>query len=223
MAKKGKRGRSTLGVLLHQVIVVVGSASMTLAFFLVLPVLQALTADDNDMYDIREAPQAVVDPPAPPPVDEPEPEEQEPEEPPPPKADAQPLDLAQLELALNPGFGTGLFAGDFTVDLSSVTGGPGGVEDLFGLSDLDARPRVIYNPSPTPDGKTNARAPGSVTIIFVVNEKGRVADAKVETSDHPVFESPALSAIRQWRFEPAKRNGEPVSFRLRQEFTFPKL
>ncbi|MHC4261602.1 MAG: energy transducer TonB, partial [Planctomycetota bacterium] len=54
------------------------------------------------------------------------------------------------------------------------------------------------------------------------DEKGRVSQAKVQTSSHPVFERPALTAIRQWRFEPAKRNGETVSFRLRQEFKFPK-
>jgi protein TonB len=44
----------------------------------------------------------------------------------------------------------------------------------------------------------------------------------VQSSDDPIFERPALAAIKQWRFEPARRKGEPVSFRLRQKITFPK-
>jgi protein TonB len=44
----------------------------------------------------------------------------------------------------------------------------------------------------------------------------------VQQSTDPVFERPALAAVKQWRFEPGKRNGKPVRFRMRVPITFPK-
>ncbi|MHC4261963.1 MAG: hypothetical protein ACYSWX_05540, partial [Planctomycetota bacterium] len=145
--------KSLLGTLGHQLLVVSGSSVMTLSFFLILPVIQAISADREDKYQLQTVDTAVIEPPPPPPEPEVEEEEPEPEEPPPPAAEAQPLDLAQLELALNPGLGGGLFAGDFSIDLSAVTGGSEGADALFGVSDLDQKPRKLYSPSPAPDAK----------------------------------------------------------------------
>jgi len=44
----------------------------------------------------------------------------------------------------------------------------------------------------------------------------------VQNSTDPIFEGPALAAIKQWKFEPGKRKGEPVRFRMRVPITFPK-
>ena len=35
-------------------------------------------------------------------------------------------------------------------------------------------------------------------------------------------EKPALAAIKQWKFEPGKRSGQPVRFRMRVPITFPE-
>lgn len=223
MAKKSRARGSMLSLILHQLAVAVGSSLFTLAFFLVLPVIQAISGERGPSLEVRKVSGAVIEPPDAPPIEEPEPEEQEPEEPPPPPVDAQPLDLAQLELALNPGLGAGGLAGDFTVDLSAVTGGSGGMDALFGAGDLDQEPRVIYRAGPQLDARIRARAPGAATIIFIVDERGRVSQARVETSTDQIFERPALDAMKKWRFEPARRKGEPVSFRMRQKITFPKM
>jgi protein TonB len=37
-----------------------------------------------------------------------------------------------------------------------------------------------------------------------------------------VFEAPALKAVKQWKFEPGKKNGKAVRFRMRVPITFPK-
>jgi len=59
-------------------------------------------------------------------------------------------------------------------------------------------------------------------VLFVVNERGHVENPIIQKSTDPVFERPALNAVKQWRFEPGKRNGEPVRFRMRIPITFPK-
>ena len=35
-------------------------------------------------------------------------------------------------------------------------------------------------------------------------------------------ERPALAAVKKWKFEPGKKGGEPVRFRMRVPITFPK-
>jgi protein TonB len=171
---------------------------------------------------------ALPPPPPPPPVEEEKEEEKPEEEPPPPPKLAEetpPLDLSQLELALNPGTGGGA-GGDFEVRLpvggASGQGEGGDVDQLFSMSDLDQKPRVIYQPSPQTNAALQKLTPGTVTIVFVVDQRGRVENPIVQSSTNPAFETPALAAVKQWKFEPGKRNGEPVRFRMRVPITFPK-
>jgi protein TonB len=90
------------------------------------------------------------------------------------------------------------------------------------LSDLDQKPRILYQPSPTLNAELRKRAPGTVHIIFIVDERGRVQNPIVQKSTDPIFEAPALAALQQWKFEPVKRKGETVRFRMQVPITFPK-
>jgi TonB family protein len=55
---------------------------------------------------------------------------------------------------------------------------------------------------------------GWVEVVFTVNEKGNVDDAEVRNSSpEEVFDDAALKAVRAWRFEPATKDGKPVSTR----------
>jgi TonB family protein len=51
---------------------------------------------------------------------------------------------------------------------------------------------------------------GSVTVTFIVDDKGEVSEAAVEASTHPDFVTPALQMIQQWRFQPATYDGIPI-------------
>lgn len=53
---------------------------------------------------------------------------------------------------------------------------------------------------------------GTALLKMRITEQGRVEDAQVERSaGHPDLDQAALEAVRRWRFEPARRSGEPVS------------
>jgi protein TonB len=43
-----------------------------------------------------------------------------------------------------------------------------------------------------------------------VNQNGEVTGATVKTSVAPLLDAAALAAVRQWRYTPALKNGQPV-------------
>jgi protein TonB len=217
--------RSAGAELLHRLLVVTGALGFSAACFLVLPLMQAITRPPDADTLVRGMDTADL-PPPPPPPEEPPPEE-EPEEEKPPELDetAPPLDLSQLELALNPTLGDAWLGGDFAVKLDTLaarSGGGGDVDALFSIADLDQKPRVVHQPGPTLTTETRRRAPGTVHVLFVVDQDGRVIDPVVQKASDPVFEKPALAAVKQWKFEPGRRNGQAVRFRMRVPITFPK-
>ena len=219
-----RKGTTTtvIGFVLHHLTVVAGSIGLALLCFLVLPLIQAITEPPRADTLLRTADGAAVDPPPPPP--EPPPPEEEPEEEPPPELEpeVQQLDLSQLELALDAGFADGFGSIDMGVHLENVIGSGADVDALFSLADLDQTPRLIYSPPPAYTAKLRRKAPGTVNLLFIVDERGRVESPKVHSSSDPVFEKAALKAIKKWKFEPGKRQGKPVRFRMKLPMTFPK-
>ncbi|HXV76727.1 MAG TPA: energy transducer TonB [Candidatus Polarisedimenticolaceae bacterium] len=194
----------------------------TLALFLVLPLMQSIYDPiPDDLLSVTEV--GVELPPPPPPLPEEETEEEEPpDEPPKLNEPAQPLDLAQLDLALNPGLGDGVF-GDFTVELFDrmAQGGDEELDRVFSLGELDQRPRVIFQRMPQyPPELRRSKRQGTVYVVFVVDTDGRVTSPTIETASDGAFERPALEAVRQWRFEPGTRKGEKVQFKMRVPITF---
>ncbi|MEZ6037090.1 MAG: energy transducer TonB [Planctomycetota bacterium] len=212
--------RSGATRVMRAIVATIGAFAGALLCFLVLPLLQEITMQERADLELRSADTAELPPPPPPPEEEKQEEEPEDEPPPQMAEEAPPLDLSQLELALSPSFGAGDFAGDFAVRLQGLGGEGNGVDGLFDLSDLDQKPRPIYQHPPQITPAMKKRMPGTVYVLFTVDESGVVRDPTVQSSDDPVFDQAALTAIRQWKFEPGKRRGEAVSFRMRQPMTF---
>ena len=213
-------GEAVLRGLLRRFMTVVMACLLTLACFMVLPLIQALgEKNDTDTW-VRGA--STMDPePEEDEVEQEEPEEPEEEEQPEESdADSQPLDLSQLELALNPGMGGGWMGGALSINLDQLGGG--GAGDLFELSELDQEPQVIYQAQPVLNAKIRQRAPGTVTCVFVVSAQGAVEKPLVRASTDPVFNQSALNALKKWKFQPAKKGGKPVSHRMQVDITFPK-
>jgi protein TonB len=210
--------------LFQRLLVVVGAVVLTLIFFLVLPLMQTIAKPPTTDLLVQAVDTAKLEAPDPPPV-EPEQEEQpEPESRPPELTEEAPLlDLTQLELALNPSFNEGLMVGDFAVNLKTIVSSDSkDVDALFSIADLDQKPRVIYQPGPTINKEMRKKAPGKVYIVFIVDQRGRVANPIIQESTDPVFEKPALNSVKRWKFEPGKRSGQAVRFRMRVPIIFPK-
>ncbi|MEM9378493.1 MAG: TonB family protein [Planctomycetota bacterium] len=79
----------------------------------------------------------------------------------------------------------------------------------------------VYRPAPRRTSQLRGKGPGKVVVLLLVDEKGSVIDARVESSTDSAFEPSALEAVRRWRFEPGLSGGVPVPFRVRQTLRFP--
>jgi TonB family protein len=73
------------------------------------------------------------------------------------------------------------------------------------------------------DAARNARLGGVVTVQILVDEKGNVADAKVITGLGYGLDEKALEAVRKWKFDAARQNGQPVAATIRAEIKFRAL
>lgn len=91
-----------------------------------------------------------------------------------------------------------------------VTGGP-----LISADFLDSPPRTRYQVAPQyPYGARQSGLKGEVLVAFVVDERGVVYNARVVRSTAREFEEPTLRAVEKWRFQPGKKDGRPVRFRM---------
>jgi len=223
----GQKKRRTSGVLTRLVasgLTLLLGTALTVVLFLLLPVLQDIGKQKIDT-DVLLTSVDTVEPPPPPPAAQEKKEEPPPEEAPPPELteSAPPLDLSQLELALNPGMGDGM-GGDFAVKLSVAGADGGGMQssdDIFSLADLDQAPRVVFQPAPQyPPEMKKKKMQGTVHVLFIVDKDGRVKEPRVQKSDNPAFDNAALGAVKRWRFDPGKVGGEAVQFRMRVPITF---
>ncbi len=57
-------------------------------------------------------------------------------------------------------------------------------------------------------------------LAIVVGEDGTVEDATVVKSFDHDFDATAIEAIKQWKFEPAKKKGVPVAVEVEIEMDF---
>jgi TonB family protein len=82
-------------------------------------------------------------------------------------------------------------------------------------------PKPLYHPDPEyTDRARRKKISGSVVLSIVVTPEGTVRDAKVTTSLDKDLDQQALNTVATWKFEPATKDGKPVSVRIAVEMTF---
>jgi TonB family protein len=107
------------------------------------------------------------------------------------------------------GTGTGLGEGD---------GGGGGPGSGGGIGGGPYRPGSGIEPprilrevkADYTDDARRRRVEGEVVLEIVVRRDGSVGSLKVVRGLDPGLDERAAAAVRQWRFEPARRQGSPV-------------
>lgn len=116
--------------------------------------------------------------------------------------------------------------------LIGVQGDPKGLEEgirdtigsfskVITANELDNSPRTRYQPAPSyPTRAKMDGLTGTVEVSFVVNEFGEVRNVRVIHSSDPVFVDETIKAVSRWRFEPGRKDGRPVTFRMRQPLSF---
>ena len=79
-------------------------------------------------------------------------------------------------------------------------------------SAFDEPPTPVRTQAPRyPDALRRDGITGMVSISVTIDEKGAVTSATVTKSTNSGFDEPALDAVRQWKFKPAKKGGQPVA------------
>ena len=72
----------------------------------------------------------------------------------------------------------------------------------------------VQLPPDYPAAMRQSGVSGSVLVEFDVDREGRVTRAAAVRYTEREFVEPALRAVRKWRFEPGRRQGVAVAFRL---------
>jgi protein TonB len=86
---------------------------------------------------------------------------------------------------------------------------------IFDVPFLDHKPHAkVQIPPEYPYAMKQSGTSGSVLVEFDVDKTGRVTRAEAIRCTDREFVEPALRAVRQWRFEPGRKDGRAVPFRM---------
>ncbi len=210
-----------------------GAGGITLGLFVALPFLQSFSPPARDLVTLHRlvpAPLPHVSPFAPEPVavavPEPPIAAQRPGTP--VAANPWPVGAALDTVAGAPALpGLSVLHGDFDLafPLRADGMGPGAVppaSEAWEPGDLDVPPRPIFTPAPVYPARAQAlRVEGAVALEFVVTRAGTVEKVSVvHESRGAGLADAAVAAVRQWTFEPGRKDGAPVATRVRQTIKF---
>jgi TonB family protein len=95
----------------------------------------------------------------------------------------------------------------------------GNDEQVYELGPGITPPKVVHQVSPEHPAE-GFRIAGAVLIGLVVSSKGDPKDVRVLRSLDKAVDQNAVDAVKQWRFEPARKEGQPVAVRLSIEIRF---
>jgi TonB family protein len=82
-------------------------------------------------------------------------------------------------------------------------------------------PRAVYQPDPEYSEEARlAQLQGTCVLWVVVGMDGKPHDVRIAHSLGLGLDEKSMEAIRTWRFEPAKKNGQAVSVQINVETSF---
>lgn len=94
-------------------------------------------------------------------------------------------------------------------------------EKVYEVGNGVSAPRAAYTPQPSYSDKARrAKTSGTVVLQLIVTPEGTTRDVHVIKSLTPDLDKQAVSSVQTWKFEPAKKDGEPVSVQIKVEVSF---
>lgn len=108
---------------------------------------------------------------------------------------------------------------DLPTTIGDINGVLNGIDpsrmSIYYPGELDGAPRAkMQLPPEYPEAMRHSGTSGSVLVEFDVNAEGRVVRAQAIHYSNRDFVEPAVKAVTKWRFEPGRRNGKAVPFRM---------
>ncbi len=98
-------------------------------------------------------------------------------------------------------------------------GGIGG--GVFRVGGGVSAPRAISTPDPEySEEARKAKYQGVVVLWLIVDQNGNPRDLKVARSLGMGLDQKAIEAVRNWKFEPAQKDGHPVAVQINVEVNF---
>jgi TonB family protein len=129
--------------------------------------------------------------------------------PPPPVVEARPVAAGPLPGAAAP---------------AAMAGPAGPVPGkIYSADDPVVKPPVVVRQEiPTVPQPLIALAKPRGLLELVIDEQGRVVNMTMRQSIHPTYDMQVLTAARDWKYQPARFNGQPVPFRRLISFAVKK-
>ena len=117
-------------------------------------------------------------------------------------------------------FGLDALAGGLGDDAASLLGDVSSV--VMTAETVDELPTPISQTKPTVPARARQQGTeGLVVVSLLIGVDGRVQDVRVVESRPPgVFDEGVVSAVKQWTFNPAMYQGQPVPLRVDYPFRF---
>lgn len=98
-------------------------------------------------------------------------------------------------------------------------GGIGG--GIYRVGGGVSAPRTLYAPDPEySEEARRAKFQGTVVLWMIVGADGRPRDLRVMRSVGLGLDEKAIDAVRTWRFDPAKKDGQAVAVQINVEVSF---
>ena len=96
---------------------------------------------------------------------------------------------------------------------------PAGDEDkdepVYAIGGDVSPPKLVYKVDPS-----HVAGAGTVVIGLVVTSKGLPRDLRVIESMGKDLDNSAMQAVKQWKFEPARKKDQPVAVKVTVEIRF---
>lgn len=93
---------------------------------------------------------------------------------------------------------------------------------IYKLGEVDTRPVTLYKENPVyPRNAKNRHIEGNIIVKFMIDKAGNVVNARIlAAKPKDIFNASVLSAVKQWNFQPAIKDGMKVNVWMIVPFEF---